>query len=92
MPNILPISDLRNYIGVELAERVSLQTDYKYVICRNHIVLYKTGEEHVEIYQVMNWVVCCKESKWGNAPFGTQLCKAKYSCFTRSQHCRELEQ
>lgn len=42
------------YMGVDLAKRVSFKTDYKYVICGNYVVLYKIGEEHVEIYRVVN--------------------------------------
>ena len=36
------------------AKRVSFRTDYKYVICGNYVVLYKIGEEYVEIYRVVN--------------------------------------
>jgi len=42
------------YMGAELAKRVSFQTDYKYVICGNYVVLYKIREEYVEIYRVVN--------------------------------------
>ena len=42
------------YMGADLAKRVSFRTDYKYVICGNYVVLYKIGEEYVEIYRVMN--------------------------------------
>lgn len=42
------------YMGVDLAQRVSFRTDYKYVICGNYVVLYKIGNEYVEIYRVVN--------------------------------------
>ena len=42
------------YMGADLAKRVSFKTDYKYVICGNYVVLYKVGEEHVDIYRVVN--------------------------------------
>lgn len=42
------------YMGADLSKRVSFKTDYKYVICGNYVVLYKVGEEHVEIYRVVN--------------------------------------
>ena len=42
------------YMGADLAKRVSLRTDYKYVICGNYVVLYKIGKEYVEIYRVVN--------------------------------------
>ena len=42
------------YMGAALAKRVSFRTDYKYVICGNYVVLYKIGEEYVEIYRMMN--------------------------------------
>lgn len=37
-----------------LLKGVSFRTDYKYVICGNYVVLYKIGEEYVEIYRVVN--------------------------------------
>lgn len=43
-----------SYTGADLAKRVSFRTDYKYVICRNYVVLYKIGKEYVEIYRVVN--------------------------------------
>ena len=42
------------YMGADLSKRVSFRTDYKYVICGNYVVLYKIGEEFVEIYRVIN--------------------------------------
>ena len=42
------------YMGADLTKRVSFLTDYKYVICGNYVVLYKIGEEYVEIYRVVN--------------------------------------
>lgn len=42
------------YMGAELTKRVSFQTDYKYVICGNYVVLYRIKKEYVEIYRVIN--------------------------------------
>lgn len=42
------------YMGTDLSKRVSFQTDYKYVICGNYVVLYKIGDAYVEIYRVVN--------------------------------------
>ena len=42
------------YMGADLTKRVSFRTDYKYVICGNYVVLYKIGEEYLEIYRVVN--------------------------------------
>ena len=42
------------YMGADLAKRVSFQTDYKYVICGNYVVLYKIGKDFVKIYRMMN--------------------------------------
>ena len=42
------------YIGAELSKRVSFKTDYKYVVWKDYVVLYKVSKETVEIYRVMN--------------------------------------
>ena len=42
------------YMGADLSKRVRFRTDYKYAICGNYVVLYKFGEEYVEIYRVVN--------------------------------------
>ena len=42
------------YIGVDLSKRVSFKTDYKYVVWKDYVVLYKVGKEVVEIYRVVN--------------------------------------
>ena len=42
------------YIGVDLFKRVSFKTDYKYVVWKDYVVLYKVGKEVVEIYRVVN--------------------------------------
>lgn len=42
------------YMGTDLAKRVSFRTDYKYVVCGNYVVLYKTRKEYIEIYRVVN--------------------------------------
>ena len=42
------------YMGADLSKRVSFKTDYKYIVHRNYVVLYKLGIEYVEIYRVVN--------------------------------------
>lgn len=42
------------YMGADLFKRVSFQTDYKYVVCGNYVVLYKVGQMYIEIYRVIN--------------------------------------
>ena len=42
------------YMGADLSKRVSFRTDYKYVVSKNYVVLYKVGDECVEIYRVVN--------------------------------------
>ena len=33
---------------------MSFKTDYKYVVWKDYVVLYKVGKEVVEIYRVVN--------------------------------------
>lgn len=42
------------YMGADLSKRVNFQTNYKYVICGNYVVLYLIGTEYVDIYRVIN--------------------------------------
>lgn len=42
------------YIGADLSKRVSFKTDYKYVVWKDYVVVYKVAKEVVEIYRVMN--------------------------------------
>lgn len=41
-------------IGADLANRVSFQTDYKYAIWKDYVIIYKIDKEFVEIYRVVN--------------------------------------
>ena len=41
-------------IGLDLSKRVSFRTDYKYAICEDYVIIYKFGNEFVEIYRVIN--------------------------------------
>lgn len=41
-------------IGADLSKRVSFQTDYKYAIWENYVIIYKVGKEFVEIYRIVN--------------------------------------
>lgn len=41
-------------IGADLSKRVSFQTDYKYVILVNYVIIYKIANEWVEIYRAVN--------------------------------------
>ena len=42
------------YLGTDLSKRVRFNTDYKYVIWSDYIILYKIEQEAVEIYRVVN--------------------------------------
>ena len=41
-------------IGSDLSKRVSFRTDYKYAIWEDYVIIYKFGNEFVEIYRVVN--------------------------------------
>lgn len=41
-------------MGADLAKRVSFRTNYKYMICGNSVVLFKIGNDYVEIYRGVN--------------------------------------
>ena len=41
-------------IGADLSKRVSFQTDYRYAVWNNYVIIYKTDDEFVEIYRVIN--------------------------------------
>ena len=41
-------------IGADLSKRVRFWTDYKYAIWKDHVIIYKSGDEYVEIYRVVN--------------------------------------
>lgn len=41
-------------IGSDLSKRVSFRTDYKYMAWNDYIIIYKAGEEFVEIYRVIS--------------------------------------
>lgn len=41
-------------MGADLSKRVSFQTDYKYAVWKDYVIIYKIREENVEIYRVVN--------------------------------------
>ena len=41
-------------MGSSLSKRVSFRTDYKYIIWKNYVILYKIKNEYVEIYRIVN--------------------------------------
>jgi plasmid stabilization system protein ParE len=41
-------------IGANLAKRVSFKTDYKYIVWKDYVIIYKVRKEYVEIYRVIN--------------------------------------
>ncbi len=41
-------------IGADLSKRVSFKTDYKYMVWKDYVIIYKAGKEFVEIYRVIN--------------------------------------
>lgn len=42
------------YMGRELSSKVSIRTDYRYLVCDQYIVFYKCNEEHISIYRILN--------------------------------------
>ncbi|EOT38517.1 type II toxin-antitoxin system RelE/ParE family toxin [Enterococcus columbae] len=41
-------------MGSDLSKRISFQTDYKYAIWEDYVIIYKVRDEYVEIYRVIN--------------------------------------
>ena len=41
-------------MGANLSKRVSFQTEYKYAIWEDYVIIYKVSDEYVEIYRVIN--------------------------------------
>lgn len=41
-------------IGTDLSKRVRFRTDYKYVVWKDYIIIYKFNSEFAEIYRVIN--------------------------------------
>ncbi len=41
-------------IGTDLSKRVNFQTDYKYAVWKEYVIIYKVGKACVEIYRVVN--------------------------------------
>jgi toxin ParE1/3/4 len=41
-------------MGSDLSRRVSFRTDYKYAIWGNYVIIYKAGNEYLEIYRVIS--------------------------------------
>ena len=41
-------------MGLDLSNRVSFRTDYKYAIWQDYVIIYKVESEYVEIYRVVN--------------------------------------
>lgn len=41
-------------MGADLSKRVSFRTDYKYVVWKDYLIIYKIRKEYVEIYRVIN--------------------------------------
>ncbi len=46
------LKEIRDYIAED--KRVSFQTDYKYAIWKDYVILYKVEKEYVEIHRVIN--------------------------------------
>lgn len=42
-------------IRSDLSRRVSFRTDYKYAIWEDYAIIYKAGNEYVELYRTVNW-------------------------------------
>lgn len=41
-------------MGADLSKRVSFKTDYKYLVHRNYITIYRIKKDCVEIYRVID--------------------------------------
>ena len=41
-------------MGRKLSSKISIQTDYRYLVCNQYIVFYKCNEEHVSIYRILS--------------------------------------
>jgi toxin ParE1/3/4 len=41
-------------MGADLSKRVTFQTDYKYAIWEDYVIIYKINDEYLEIYRVIN--------------------------------------
>lgn len=41
-------------MGASLSKRVHFKTDYRYIAWNDYVIIYKTDEEYVEIYRVIN--------------------------------------
>ena len=41
-------------IGADLSKRVNFQTEYKYLVWKDYVIIYKLLNEYVEIYRVVN--------------------------------------
>ena len=65
-------------MGTDLSKKVSFQTDYKYTVWKNYVIIYKVVEEYVEIYRIyfldfrsrihisMTYINICKPQKKEN--------------------------
>lgn len=40
-------------LGIELSSKVEVLTDYRYLICGNHLVFYKIDDNYVSIYRIL---------------------------------------
>lgn len=41
-------------IGADLRNRVSFKTDYKYIVWKNYVIIYKIQNEYIDILRVVN--------------------------------------
>ena len=41
-------------MGTDLSKRVTFQTEYKYVVWNDYVIIYKISDEFVEIYRILN--------------------------------------
>lgn len=41
-------------IGAKLSKRVSFENEYKYIVWKEYIIIYKIENEFIEIYRVLN--------------------------------------
>ncbi|WP_205603324.1 type II toxin-antitoxin system RelE/ParE family toxin [Virgibacillus halodenitrificans] len=41
------------WLGIELSSKIDIPTDYKYLICGNYLVFYKSDDVYVSVYRIL---------------------------------------
>ena len=40
-------------MGTELSSKINIQTDYRFIVCRNYLIFYKCDTKYVSIYRIL---------------------------------------